>query len=73
MKAIYDAFEALIFNNPNLPPNLTANTITKFIARSFSCMIESLNVELLDYKKPKDITAPIFNIFTKISIVDPKT
>ena len=71
--AVYDDFASIILRDPNLPADLAAENIADFITSSFARLTESLSVELLDYKKPKDIPSPIFNIFATIPTRDPKT
>jgi hypothetical protein len=70
---VYDDFTWIILRDPNFPGDLADENIADFIANCFSRMTESLSVELLDYKKPKDIPSPIFNTFAMIPTRDPKT
>lgn len=70
---VYDEFTAITLRDPNFPADIDADNIADFIANSFARITESFSVELLNYKKPKDIPSPIFNIFATIPTRDPKT
>ncbi|KAG9310646.1 hypothetical protein JVU11DRAFT_9222 [Chiua virens] len=69
---VYDEFVAILARDENFPANLTADDITTFLANSFKRLTESLHVEFLDYKKPKDVPSPIFNVFATLATRDPK-
>ncbi|KAF8437119.1 hypothetical protein L210DRAFT_972967 [Boletus edulis BED1] len=72
MDKTYDDFIRIITRDPEFPADFPPHIQMEWFAKTFETMASSLEVCLLDYKKPGNIPDPIYNVFAEIPTTNPR-